>query len=165
MTLALLRQRDPEHTKNRGGRPSKISKGWDPEDKPAWMLYRACLVLDVVERARMNGKTRKEAALAAIWAWKSRHPMGKLSLTEIDNILREYQPEKTPGVSLRVVEHDVPVEWEIVDGEIQLTGRWETKRVLTMCYDKRPPYPKRGSGKKIVTQYSKRYIANKRLLP
>lgn len=163
MTLALLSRRDLELPKNRGGRPSKISKGWGSEDKAAWMFYRACLVLDVFERARTNGKTRKEAALAAISEWKSRHPMGKLSSTEVDNIVREYQPENTPGVSLRIVERDVPVEWEIVDGEIQLTGRWATKRVLTMCFDKRPPYPKRGGGKKAARQYSKRYVAKKML--
>lgn len=163
MMLALLGQHDSAHPKNRGGRPSKISKGWRPEDKPAWMLYRACLVLEVVERSRMDGKTRKEAALAAISEWKNRHPMGKLSSTEVDNILREYQPERTPRVSLRVVEHDVPVEWEIVDGEIQLTGRWETRRVLTMCYAERPPYPKRGSGKKAAMQYSRKYVT--KMLP
>lgn len=163
MTLALLGRSDLGHTKNRGGRPSKISKGWGPEDKDAWMFYRACLVLDVVERARMNGKTRKEAALSAISEWKRRHPMGKLSSTEVDNILREYQPENTPKVSLRIVEHDVPVEWEIVDGEIQLTGRWETRRVLTMRYAERPPYPKRGSGKKASRQFSKKFAAKKML--
>lgn len=187
--LALLgqMQHHSAHTKNRRGRPSKISKGWRPEDKPAWMFYRACLVLAVFERARMGGATREDAALwwpklaaevlagrmggatrkdaatAAINEWKNRHPLRKLSSTEIDNILRYYQPEKTPRVSLRVVEQDVLVEWEIVDGEFQLTGRWETRRVLTMRYAERPRYPKRGCGKRVAMQYSKKYL--KKRLP
>lgn len=158
MALALLELRDPLRANRRGGRPSKISKGWKPEDKPAWMLYRACLVLAIVERERLNGKTREGAARAAIAEWKSRCPMGRLSLTEVDNILRKYQPEKKPEVSLRVVEQDVPIEWEIIDGEIHLTGRWETRRVLTMRYAERPAYPKRGGSKRSFSPFSKNYI-------
>lgn len=165
VTLALLRQREPKALKNKGGRPSKISKGWEPDAKPGWMLYRASVVLEVIERERANGKSRKAAALAAVSEWKRQFPMsnqfpmgGKLSLTEIDNILSEFQPEQKPEEAWRFVqEFEKRPEYEIVDGKPILTGRWVTMRVLVGRVDKRPPYPKRGSGKKVNLRCSKKY--------
>lgn len=157
-TLALLGQRNTQALKNKGGRPSKISRGLNPDDKPGWMLGRAIVVLEVVERERAKGRSRKEAALAAVLEWKHRFPMGKMSLTEVDNILSEYQPEHSPDTSLRVVgQVEQMPEFEMVDGKMRLTGRWETKPALAFRFDERPQYPKRGSGKKVNLRFSTRY--------
>lgn len=158
MTLALLERRNTQGLKNKGGRPSKISRGLNPDDKAGWMLGRAIVVLEVVERERAKGRSRKAAALAALLEWKRLFPMGKLSLTEVDNILSEYQPEHRPDMSLRVAGQvgQMP-EFEMVDGKMRLTGRWETKPVLAFRFDERPEYPKRGSGKKVSQRFSKRY--------
>lgn len=157
-TLALLGKRKAQPLKRKGGRPSKISMGLNPDDQPGWMLGRAIVVLEVVERERANGKGRKVAALVALLEWKRRFPMGKLSLTEVDNILREYQPENRPDLALRVIEKTEQMpEFEMVNGKMRLTGRWETKPVLAFRFDDRPQYPKRGSGKKVNQRFSKRY--------
>ena len=157
-TLALLGQSEALLLKHKGGRPSKISRGLNPDDKPGWMLGRAIVVLEVVERERAKGRNRKVAALAAVLEWKRLFPMGKLSLTEVDNILREYQPEDRPDLALRVIDKTEQMpEFEMVDGKMRLTGRWETKPVLAFRFDARPQYPKRGSGKKVHQRFSKRY--------
>ena len=157
-TLALLGQRKASVRKRNGGRPSKIGRGLNPDDKNAWMLGRALVVLEVVERVRAEGKSRKVAALAAVLEWKRLFPMGKLSLTEVDNILSEYQPEHRPDTSLRAVRQVAQMpEFEMIDGKMRLTGRWETRPVLAFRFDERPPYPKRGSGKKVNQRFSKRY--------
>lgn len=166
-TLDLLRQVQPEPTKstegqgapkkNQGGRPSKASMGTDQDTRPAWMFLRDCFVLEAVERERAKGKNRKAAALAAVLEWKRRFPMGKLSVTEVDNILREYQPEGRPDLALRVIEKTEQMpEFEMVDGKMRLTGRWETKPVLALRFDDRPQYPKRGSGAQHRLKYSKK---------
>lgn len=164
-TLALLGQREPKAIKNKGGRPSKINQGWEPDTKPGWMLYRASVVLEVVQRERANGKTRKQASLAAISEWKRRFPgmlpltEGKLCLTEVDNILCEFQPEKKPEEAWQFIEKfEQRPEYEIADEKMILTGRWVTMRVLVGRVDKRPQYRKRGSGKKENQQFFKRYL-------
>lgn len=155
--LALLGGSTPKK-KNRGGRPTKASMGLKADDFPGWVFFRACVVLHTVEHGRAAGKTRQEAALSAVAAWKGVFPMGRLSLTEVDNILREYQPEDRPGAALRVDRgfEDFP-ESVNVDGRICLTGRWERVPVWVMRFDDRPPYPKRGSGRKPKLRFSKRF--------
>jgi hypothetical protein len=158
---ATLRQLDAAAkvtpTRNKGGRPTKASKGLNPDDRPAWMAYRDCVVLATVERARAQGKTRGEAALAAIAEWKRRQPLGKLSSTEVDAILSRAQPENLPDDSWRA---DVQVEpWpetEIIDGKMKLTGRMIDTTGLSFRPAERPNYPKRGSGKRKKFQFSKR---------
>ncbi|MCA1977628.1 MAG: hypothetical protein LDL19_00170 [Thiobacillus sp.] len=154
--LALLGGATPK--KNRRGRPTKASMGLKPDDIPGWMFFRACVALHAFEHARAEGKTRQEAQLAAIDAWQSIFPMGRLSRTEVDNILRNYQPEDRPGTALRVSRgfEDMP-ESVIVDGKMCLTGQWKRVPVWVMRFDVRPPYPKRGSGRKTKFRYSKRF--------
>jgi hypothetical protein len=155
-TLALLGGASTK--KNRGGRPSKASMGMNHDDFPGWAFFRACVVLYVVEHGRAAGKTRKEAAISAVFAWKNLFPMGRLSTTEVDSILREYQPEGRPDAALRVDKGlDSFPESVIVDGKLRLTGRYERRPVWVMRFDDRPPYPKRGSGRKPKMRFSQRF--------
>lgn len=158
---ATLRQLDAAAkgtpTRNKGGRPTKASKGMNPDDRPAWMAYRDVVVLATVERTRAQGKTRMEAALSAIAEWKRLQPMRKLSETEVDNILSRAQPESLPGDSWRAVVQVEPwPETEIIDGKMKLTGRMIDTVGYAFRVGERPNYPKRGSGKRKKFQYSKR---------
>lgn len=158
---ATLRQLDAAAkgtpTRNKGGRPTKASKGMNPDDRPAWMAYRDAVVLATVERARMGGKTRMEAALSAIAEWKRRQPLRRLSETEVDNILSRAQPESLPDDSWRAdVQAETWPETEIIDGKMKLTGRMIDTVGLSFRVGERPNYPKRGSGKRTKFQFSKR---------
>ncbi len=184
-TLALLGQGHSEPTKNKGGRPSKVSKGMNPDARPAWMFHRDCFVLEVIERERItNGKTRSQAVEVAIAEWKSRFPDTPLSATEVDNILLRHQAEYPPDMSpivyrlglfrtlkeplqwiqitrmpdrLRVRETvKLEPEFETVDGVSRWTGRYIEMKGLSFGFDERPEYPKRGSGTKHKFKFSKK---------
>ncbi len=180
-TLGLLGQGKPEPRKNKGGRPSKASKGMNPDARPAWMFLRDCFVLEVVERERItNGRTRVQAVEAVIAEWKKRFPDTPLSATEVDNILAQYQPDKPP-ISYRLGLFrtlEEPVRWiqitrtpdclrvretvklepefETVDGVSRWTGRYIEMKGLSFGFDERPEYPKRGSGTKHKLTFSKK---------
>ncbi len=180
-TLALLGQGRAGPTKNKGGRPTKASKGMNPDARPAWMFLRDCFVLEVVERERIaNGKTREQSIEVAISEWKDRFPDTPLSATEVDNVLSQYQPDKSPitysiGLFRTLKE---PVQWvqvtrtpdclrvrevvkmepefETVDGVSRWTGRYIEMKGLSFGFDQRPEYPKRGSGTKHKLKFSKK---------
>jgi len=143
--------------RNKGGRPTKASMGLGQDDRPAWMAYRDVVVLATVERARMEGKTRMAAANAAIDEWKRLQPMRKLSSDGVKAILTRAQPECRPDDSWRAhVQVEPWPETEIIDGKMRLTGRMIDTVGLAFRADKRPNYPKRGSGKRNKFQFSKR---------
>jgi len=179
--LDLLRATSPGLKKNKGGRPSKASKGMNPDARPAWMFLRDCFVLEVVERERIaSGKARKQAIEVAIIEWKDCFPDTPLSATEVDNVLSQYQPDKSPitySIGLfRTLEE--PVQWvqitrtpdclrvretvklqpefETVDGVSRWTGRYIEMKWLSFGFDQRPEYPKRGSGPKHKFKFSKK---------
>jgi hypothetical protein len=180
-TLALLGQGKAGHTKNKGGRPTKASKGMNSDARPAWMFLRDCFVLEVVERERItNRRTREQAVEAAVVEWKDRFPDTPLSATEVDNVLSQYQPDK-PSITyslglFRTLEEQVQwvqitrtpdclrvretvkmePEFEIVDGVSRWTGRHVEMKGLSFGFDQRPEYPKRGSGTKRKLKFSKK---------
>ncbi len=184
-TLDLLSpERSAPTKKNKGGRPSKASKGMNPDARPAWMFLRDCFVLEVVERERItNGKTRVQAVAAVIAEWKKRFPDTPLSATEVDNILAQYHPDKSdePPIVYRLGLFrtlEEPVQWvqvtrtpdclrvretvkmepefETVDGVSRWTGRYIEMKGLSFGFDERPEYPKRGSGTKHRLKFSKK---------
>lgn len=169
----------------RVGRPSKANMGLGQNDRPAWMHYRDCVVLVVVERERSRGRTMGESALSAIAEWKRRAPAAKLSLkerkrlfkdawkrhfptdklseTEVDNIMARGQPADLPGMAWRVVEQvELWPETEIIDGKLQLTGRMVDIAGLCFRVDERPNYSRRGSGKKRAFVYSRSFTLKPR---
>jgi hypothetical protein len=157
VTLALLGGAAPKR-KNRGGRPTKASMGLKADDFPGWMFFRDCVVLAVVERERAAGQNRNTAIIRAVNEWKALFPTGRLSSTEVDNILKEYQSEKRPDIALRASNTvDTFPETELIDGKLKLTGRWLQMPSIAFRFDDRPPYPKRGSGRKQQLKYSDRF--------
>lgn len=157
-TLALLGGATASK-KNRVGRPTRASMGMGPDDIHAWEHFRACVVLETFERARAEGKSRVEARLCAVSAWKGLYPAkGKINPSAVDAIIAKAQPEDRPAVALRVIRtvERFP-ETETIGGKLRLTGRWIERDAWTFREDQRPDYPKRGTGRKPKLRFSKRF--------
>lgn len=112
--------------------------------QPAWMWYRATIVVHAFNEARKNGEKYEAAISAAIDAVKARHPEMRIGPRRVKEILAQWQPAGSSTVLIVTK----PPDAELESLEMQQTFRWlgfpEGKKMT--CYrvgeGPRPVYPR-----------------------
>lgn len=116
------------------GRPRKFGQ------RPGWMGGRAAFALALYQRARESGMTDRKAKCSAIIEFTRAFPGERLSETEVNRILRHYQPHRRAEVWLGKIlsqteidqtlpRHDQPPE------RAEVWRRWLEKIIPEMGLD------------------------------
>ena len=110
--------------------------------RPAWMLYRAMLIIEGYQKFRMLGLNHRESREKAKLHVKASHPDMPVSVREVDRVLEAFHTDsRVEGFVVERRLEDVPVFGDAALGFEFV--KFEKKEVLDIFVLPRPKYQKR----------------------
>lgn len=110
--------------------------------RPAWMLYRAMLIIEGYQKYRMSGLSHRESREKAVLYVKASHPDMLVSPREVDRVLAAYHSDRlVEGIVVERKLEDVPIFGVAALGSKVV--KFEKKEVLAFSVLPRPKYQKR----------------------